>query len=168
MTGSLKVPIVRPLLLHNLLESAAECIRLILRADQNFKICWQIPRGAPFDEVPAMIPILPRWGLYLYIEDVEESLVEAHLSTVSTEAREERVVLYFRELRTPASKVLTVGLAIAAGELSGQDVLDAEHVWIDQEQMTPAALREHLTISKPQATLQSALDAFVQKMNRPC
>lgn len=115
-----------------------------------------------------MIPDRPKWGLYLYLEEVEESLVDAYLSTLSTESGEEPSVLCFGELRTPASKALAAGLAIAAAQLLHTEVLDYEHVWVGKERVPATELLQQLTIPSAKPSIESALVEFTVRMNRPC
>lgn len=166
MRGSLKVKIEQPLPLTRLLELAATQIKLMLRSNQNFTVGVQIPCGAPFSEVPSEIPDHPRWGLYFHLEGIDESLVEANLSTLSDGSNSEPVVLNIHELRTPASKVLAVGLAIAAGRLLGQNILDHEQMWTKKDEISSSELQAQLTVDGSHDTLGTALAAFTLKMNR--
>jgi hypothetical protein len=166
MTGALKIEIKHPLSFESFLHLAAARFRRMLHAKKDFSIGVQIPRGAPFSEVPPMIPNHPRWGLYLHLDGVDDSLVEAYLSTLSSSSAQEPVVLCIAERRTPASKALAASLAIAGAELLGQDILDHELVWSDKEKVSPCELEQRLTVAEPQLGLESALDIFTQKMNR--
>ena|SRR5258707_6041125 len=167
MTASLKLKIDRPIPLAQLAELAATRIAEMLNTrGRKFKVGFHVPPGASFSEAPSMIPDHPRWGLYFYLEGVDESLVDAHLSTLSMESGHEPVVLHLEERRTPASKALAASLAIAAGELLNQNVFDDEHVWTDLDEIRPSDLQRQLSASEPRATIDSALNEFVQRMKR--
>jgi hypothetical protein len=163
---NLYVRINRPLPLADLLGLAATKLKEMLRLEREPEIGTEMPRGATFSVVPSMIPDRPRWGLNLYLEDVDESLVEAHVSTLSAEAGESPTVLYFGELRTPASKALTAALAIAAADLLGTEILDLEHVWSNRAQIAADELKHRLTIPEPQADIQLAAARLHKKMCR--
>src|SRR6185437_16174042 len=163
MPENLYVRINRPLPLKQLLDCATKKLKEILRLHGNLQIGVQIPRGATFSAAPLFIPNRPRWGLYLYLEDVGNSLVEMHVSSLSDASGEEPTVLYFGELRTSASKALVAALAIAAGELLGVEILDLEHVWTNRGQLDPYDLEERLTLQVPQTDIESALREFNQK-----
>jgi hypothetical protein len=166
MKGSLQVIIDRSLPLAELLELAAVQVMKMLQIERELRIDIQIPPGALFAETPSMVPDHPEWGLYLYLDDVDESLVDAYLSTLSTESGAESPVLCFEELRTPASKVLAAGLAIAAAQLLRTEVLDYEHVWADRERVPATELLQQLTVSSLKPSIESALVEFSGRMNR--
>ena len=166
MPENLYVRMSRPLLLADLLGLAARKVKEMLRLEREPAIGAEIPRGATFSTVPSMIPDRPRWGLNLYLENVDESLVEAHVSTLSAETGESPTVLYFGELRTPASKTLTAALAIAAADLLGTEILDLEHVWSNRAQIAADELEQRLTIPEQQPNIQLAAARLQEKMCR--
>lgn len=167
MTDSLQVKIKKPFLLTQILELSASRLGQILQLTDNFKVACQIPRGVSFSVVPIEIPAKLHWGLYFYIEEVAESLVEARLSTIGLDDTEQRpVVIQFEERRTLASQALTAALAIAGAELLEERVLDFEHRWTTMDSSSPTELRDHLTIPGSEPTLKSALESFGLRMNR--
>jgi len=164
MTASLKIRIDRSLPFTQVVELAGKRLEQMLKVHREFRICFQAPTGVSFSEVPNMIPNHPRWGMYFYLEDVNDSLVDSHLSTISSSFGQEPVVLHLEERRTPASKALTASLAIAAAELLGQDILDDACVWGASSQVSPYELQRQLTSTEFEETLDSALDKFVRRM----
>lgn len=166
MPQNLYVRIDRPLALDDLLKLTAKKVKRILRLEREPKVGVEIPRGALFTSVPAMIPDRPQWGLYLHLENVDESLVEAHIGTLTAESGPSPTVLYFEELRTPASKALTAALAIAASELLGTEILDLEHAWTNRGQIGASEFENLLTISESQSDIQGAAAKLCQRMNR--
>jgi hypothetical protein len=156
----------RPLCFDDLVQLTARKIKRILHLEGDPRVGTEIPRGAQFSSVPAMIPDRPRWGLYLYLDDVGESLVEAHVGTLTAESGPSPTVLRFEELRTPASKALAAALAIAASELLGTEILDLEHAWIDRAQISGLELERRLTVPEPQVDAQTAAEKLSKRMNR--
>lgn len=124
------------------------------------------PEEYLFKAAPAIIPDHPKWGLYLYLEDVDDSLVEAHVSVRQAQSGESTAVLWFEELRTPESKALTAALAIAAAELLGTEIQDLEHVWSSRDQVAPDELERQLTIPMGPLDVEAAAMQLQRKMNR--
>jgi hypothetical protein len=127
-------------------------------------LATEIPRNAPPSSLTPVIPSGDDWGLYVYLENVDDSLVEAHTGVLSAESGESPSVLYFRELRTPLSKALAAALAIAAADLLETEILDLEHVWSNRAQIAPSELEQRLTIPESQPDIQLAAARLLQKM----
>jgi hypothetical protein len=138
----------------------------MLHITQELTIAFELPPGTYSREIRDIIPTQPGWGMYFSLENVNESLVDAHLSTLSSDSENEAVVLHLEERRTAASKALAASLAIAAADLLDQKVLDYEHVWSGSDEISPSALQQQLTVPELQHTLNSALSEFVKRMNR--
>jgi hypothetical protein len=166
MTGSLKVQITHALRLVELRERSSTRVGQMLNVGQEFMVATQAPETSSIDEPSPMIPNRPYWGALFYLEGVNESLVEAVLSTLSATSGEQPV-LCFRELRTSASKVLAAGLAVAAAELLGAAILDHEHVWADKDEVSPHDFLGQLAAPERQPNIESALSEFIKRMNRP-
>jgi hypothetical protein len=164
MPDSLYVRIDRPLPLDTLLKNVAAKVKQMLRLEHEPKIGIEVPRGSPFSSPPAMIPDRPKWGLYLYLEEIDESLVEAHERILSAQSGPSPTVLCFRELRTPTSKALAAALAIAASEVLNTEILDLEHAWINKGQISPQELEKALTLGEPQSDIQRAARKMCEKL----
>lgn len=164
MPESLYVRMNRPLPFDALLKNAATKMKQILRLDYEPTIGVEVPRGSSLSSPPALIPDRPKWGLYLYLENIDGSLVEARVSTLTAESGPSPTVVYFKELRTPLSKALAAVLAIAASEVLNTEILDLEHAWTNRSQMSSQELEKALTIGESQVDIQRAARKMCDKM----
>lgn len=164
MPQNLYVRITRPLPLRDLLELAVQKLQQMLRIKTSFTVGVEVPPGARPNVAPSLIPVQPKWCVYAYLENINDSLVEIHISVLSAQSGQAPTVIYFGELRTVPSRIFAAALAIAAAELLGTEVLDLEHIWINRAQASASDFLGELSLERPQTEVRRAMEELGTKM----